>query len=158
MLEMGITDVSSVIWRFDSSAPNFPQSGTMRADAAQSCQVRKEATVSGYPLRRGIPGCGFFCFRYILILWLMKLPPQGGALKHLMNWPDRNLWLPRLKVPSKPAGLLTPIFFPDPAAAEKRAQPGLWPAHSTAKKAPRRFPAECVPTARKSAEAQASML
>ena len=37
---------------------NCPASGTMRANAAQPRQVRKEATVSGGSPRRGLPDAG----------------------------------------------------------------------------------------------------
>jgi len=39
---------------------SLPLPGTMRAGAAQPCQVRKEATVSGCLLRRDPPGKGTF--------------------------------------------------------------------------------------------------
>ena len=43
--------------------------GAMRAGAAQPCQVRKEATVSGCLLRRGIPGRALFISRLNGVYW-----------------------------------------------------------------------------------------
>ena len=46
---------------------NSPVSGTVRAGAAQPRQVRKEATVSGFLLRRGYPDAGNLSLFYNVI-------------------------------------------------------------------------------------------
>jgi len=68
----------------------LPLPGTMRAGAAQPCQVRKEATVSGGLLRRDNPGKGVLFFKLVLRICLTENKKGDSIYLGGQNYASKN--------------------------------------------------------------------